>query len=328
MAKPAFTILRIAVGLLVLTVLIVKVGHAKPLERLASARPLFIFLAVAVVIVDGLVRVWNWTQLIRAMRLAPSVPYGRVLSVSWAGAFLGQVVPSTTGTDALRAMLAARVIGGPVSAHAAAIVMMNALSLIVGCVTGVGCALWFASAHDGRGVRLPALATFVAAIAAALACYWLLSRQRGLLLRLLRFMRGPWRRLRRPLRRFTHKLLVFERYHVNLLPIVGVAFLTLLTRAAMYALVALAVGVVLPFPAWVALVPAYLLSGIIPYSVAGYGGDQAAIVYMLTGFGASAAGSLVFALIVPIMTMIYNMLGGLPIVAGRIDTRFRLPASN
>jgi uncharacterized membrane protein YbhN (UPF0104 family) len=75
-------------------------------------------------------------------------------------------------------------------------------------------------------------------------------------------------------------------------------------------------------------VPAYLLSGIIPYSVAGYGGDQAAIVYMLTGFGADAAAALVFALIVPIITMTYNMLGGLPILAGRVDARFRLPASN
>jgi uncharacterized protein (TIRG00374 family) len=328
MPKSASTIFRIAIGLAVLAVLVLKVGHARPLERLSSARPMFILLAVVVVIADGLVRVWNWTQLIRAMRLAPKVPYGRVLSVSWAGAFLGQVVPSTAGTDAVRALLAARIIGGPASAHAAAIVMMNALSLVVGCVTGIGCALWFASAADGHGVRLLALATFLAALAAALVCYWLLSSQRGLLLRVLRWMRGPWRRLRRPVRRFTHKLLVFERYHVNLLPIVAVAFLTLLTRATMYALVGLAVGVALPFPAWVALVPAYLLSGIIPYSVAGYGGDQAAIVYMLTGFGADAAAALVFALIVPIITMTYNMLGGLPILAGRVDARFRLPASN
>jgi len=328
MPRSASKAIRIAIGLAVLAFLIVKVGHAKPLERLANARPLFILFAVVVVIIDGLVRTWNWTQLIRAMHLAPAVSYGRVLSVSWAGAFLGQVVPSTAGTDALRAVLAARVIGGPASAHAAAIVMMNALSLLVGCATGIGCALWLAYAHDGSGVRLPAVIAFVAAIGAAGICYWLLSAQRGLLLLILRRMRGPWRKLRRPLRRFTHKLLVFERYHVNLLPIVAVAFLTLVTRATMYAMVGLAVSVELPFPAWLALVPAYLLSGILPYSVAGYGGDQAAIVYMLTGFGANAAGALVFALIVPLMTMTYNMLGGVPILTGRIDSSSRLSASD
>ncbi len=328
MPRSASKAIRIAIGLAVLALLILKVGHAKPLERLATANPLFILCAVAVVIIDGMVRVWNWTQLIRAMRLAPAVRYGRVLSVAWAGAFLGQVVPSTAGTDALRAVIAARVIGGPASAHAAAIVMMNALSLIVGCTIGVGCALWLGSAQDGRGVRLLAVIAFVGAIAAAGVCYWLLSSQRGLLLHLLRRMRGPWRKLRRPVRRFTHKMLVFERYHVNLLPIVAVAFLTLITRATMYAMVGRAVAVEMPFPAWLALVPAYLLSGIIPYSVAGYGGDQAAIVYMLTGFGANAAGALVFALIVPIMTMTYNMLGGVPILMGRIDVRSRLSASD
>jgi hypothetical protein len=117
----------------------------------------------------------------------------------------------------------------------------------------------------------------------------------------------------RPARRFAHKMLVFERYHVNVAPIVVVAFLTLITRATVYAMVGLAVGVVLPFAAWLALVPAYTLAGLIPYSVSGYGGDQAAIVYMLTGFGASGAGALVFALIVAIMAMTYIIIGGLPI---------------
>ena len=288
-----FKAIRIAFGLAVLVLLVIKVGHAKPLERLAAAKPLFIMLAVVVVIIDGLVRVWNWTQLIRAMHLVPEVPYSRVVSISWAGGFLGQVVPSTAGTDAIRAMIAARTIGGPVSAHAAAIVMLNALSLVVGCTTGVACALWLAARGDGHGVRLLALVNFVGAIAVAATCYWLLRSQRGLLLRVLRRMHGPWRKLRRPIRRFAHKMLVFERFHVNLVPIVAVAFLT----------------------------------GLIPYSVSGYGGDQAAIVYMLTGFGASASGALVFALIVPIMAMTYNMIGGLPILFGRIDTRARLPAS-
>jgi uncharacterized membrane protein YbhN (UPF0104 family) len=251
-----------------------------------------------------------------------------VLSVSWAGAFLGQMVPSTAGTDAVRTVLAARTIGGHASAHAAAIVMLNALSLVVGCITGIGCALWLASSGSGHGVRLVALLCFAGAVTAAIGSYWLLSSQRGLLLRILRRMRGPLHKLRRPIRRFAHKMLVFERYHVDLLPIVAVAFLTLLTRATTYAMVGLAVGVVLPFPAWVALVPSYLLSALIPYSVGGYGGDQAAIVYMLTGLGATAGGSLVFALIVPVITMTYNMIGGLPILFGKIDARTRLPASS
>jgi hypothetical protein len=49
---------------------------------------------------------------------------------------------------------------------------------------------------------------------------------------------------------------------------------------------------------------------------------------MLTGFGASSGGALVFALIVAFTVMTYNMICGLSILFGMIDARARLPASN
>jgi uncharacterized membrane protein YbhN (UPF0104 family) len=304
-------LLRIAFALAMLSFLVVKIGHAKPLERLAAARPLFILFAVVVVIIDGMIRAWNWTQLIRAMQFDSRVRYAKVLSIYWACSFLGQFVPSTVGTDALRAMMASRKI---------------AMNLVAGCVAGLGCALWMALTARGQGVRPLAIVLFAGAIGAATCGYWLLRSQRGLLLSILRRMHGRGRKLRRGLRRFMHRLLVFERYDVRAAPVLAVAFVTQVTRASMYAFVGLAVGVVLPFPAWLALVPAYSLSGLIPYSVSGYGGDQAAIVYILTGFGAAGAAALAFALIVPLMTVTFNLLGGLNLLFGTVDGVARLPA--
>jgi uncharacterized membrane protein YbhN (UPF0104 family) len=305
-----FKVLRIALALGMLWYLVVKVGHAKPLERLAAASPRFILAAVAVVIVDGMIRAWNWTQLIRAMHFDSRVRYAKVLAIYWACSFLGQFVPSSVGTDALRAMMASRKIGGHVSGHGAAVVMLNAMNLTAGCVAGLACAAWMTLTERGQGVRGPAVILFACALAGFTVGYWLLRTQRGALLCVLRLMHGRWRKLRRGLRRFVHRLLVFERYDVSVTPVIAVAFVTQLTRATMYAMVGLAVGVVLPLPAWLALVPAYSLSGMIPYSVGGYGGDQAAIVYMVTGFGATAASALAFALIVPLMTVTFNLLGG------------------
>jgi uncharacterized membrane protein YbhN (UPF0104 family) len=158
---------------------------------------------------------------------------------------------------------------------------------------------------------------FAGVLAAATCGYWLLHRQRGLLLDVLRRVGPRGRKLRRGARRFMHRLLVFERYDVRVSPILAIAFVTQMTRATMYALVGLAVGVALPAPAWLALVPTYMLSGLIPYSVSGYGGDQAAIVYILTGFGAAAGTALAFALVVPLMTVTFNMLGGLNLLFDR-----------
>jgi glycosyltransferase 2 family protein len=316
-------VFRIALALGMLIFLVVKIGHTKPLQRLAMASPLYIALAIGIVIVDGLIRAWNWCQLVRAMHFGRPAPYRTLLSIYWSGSFLGQFVPSTVGTDALRAMIAARNVGGHASTHGAAVVMLNAISLASGCLAGLASGFWLASTGQAGALRLPAMALFAMALSAAVVGYVLLRSQRGLLLRLLRRMHGKWRKLRRGLRRFMHRLLIFERYDVKVTPIIAVAFFTLVTRASMYALVGLAVGVTLPFPAWLALVPAYSLSGLLPYNVSGYGGDQAAIVYILTGFGATGGDALAFALIVPLITVSFNMLGGLSVLFGGLSMNAR-----
>lgn len=322
-SPSAVRLIRIVLALVMLSFLVVKVGHNRPLERLANTRPLFIVLAVTLVIIDGLIRAWNWTQLVRAMHFGRPAPYRTLLTIYWSGSFLGQFVPSTVGTDALRAMIAARNVGGHPSTHGAAVVMLNAISLATGCLVGLLCAFWLAwSGHTG-GVRLPLRFLFAVAIAGAVIGYGLLRSQRGLLLRMLRRMRGRWRKSRRGLRRFMHRLLIFERYNVHAMPIIAVAVLTLATRAGMYALVGLSVGITLPFPAWLALVPAYSLSGLLPYNVSGYGGDQAAIVYVLTGLGVPGGEALAFALIVPLITVTFNMLGGLFLLLGGLEVRAR-----
>jgi uncharacterized membrane protein YbhN (UPF0104 family) len=185
------------------------------------------------------------------------------------------------------------------------------------------CAYWLASIGGAGELRPAAVALFAIAFGAAVVGYIVLRTQRGLILRVMRRMHGRWRKLRRGLRRFMHRLLVFERYHVGASPIIAVAFITLLTRATMYALVGMAVGVTLPFPAWVALVPAYSLSGLMPYNVSGYGGDQAAIVYILTGFGVGGGEALAFALVVPLITVTFNMLGGLAVMFGGLSASAR-----
>jgi uncharacterized protein (TIRG00374 family) len=306
----------IAIGMLGLLAL--KFRDARPFERLATAAPMFVLLALGVLAFDGMARALNWAQLIRAMRVAPRVRYGTVLRIYWAGGFMGQVIPSTVGTDALRAVMAARNIGGHPSAHAAAIVMLNAISLTAGCAGALACSAWLALVGHEK-LRLLTMAVYACAIGAAVIGYSLLHWQRGTALRLLRLLPGSLRKLRRGLRRFMHRILVFDRYRINLLPIFAIALVTLLTRAAIFPLVGLAVGLALPFAAWVALVPACTLSGLIPYSVGGFGGDQAAMVYVLTGNGANAGLALSFALIVPLIYMLANMLGGLSLLFGKLD---------
>jgi uncharacterized protein (TIRG00374 family) len=306
-----FKLVRFALVIAALAALLLKVGRADPLQRLAGAHVEFIAIAVVVVIIDGMVRAWNWRQLMRAMRIAPNVGYGMVLRLFLAGGFLGQAVPSTAGTDAVRAVLASRSFGGRVSEHAAAVVALNLISLMAGCTVGLAVAAWLFLTAPGHGVRPVAILLFAGALSAAVTAFWLVHRQRALLLCMLRLMGGPALKLRRGLRRFMHRLLVFERFHVSIAPILAVSFLTLAMRATIFALIGSSVGIVLPAGVWASLVPAIMLSSYIPYSIGGYGGDQAALVYLVTAFGISAGSALAFALILPLMALPLIMLGGL-----------------
>lgn len=316
--KP-FKLLRIVAALALLGWLVSRIGHTDLLERLRHAQLELMLLAFAVIVVDGLLRAWNWRQLLMAMRVAPQVPYGSLLSSFWSAAFLGQVVPSTAGTDALRTVFASRSVGGPLSSHAAAIVMLNGISLFAGCLAGLVCVpLLGLALHGSSGIRPPVALLFAAAVVGALALYMVLKYQRGFALLLLRRLRrGKARKLRRGLRRFMDKLLVFERSNARALPVFGIACLTLVTRSVAFMLVGAAVHVKLSLFAWLTLAPSIMLSGLVPYSVAGYGGDQAATVYFLTGFGTLPADALALALLMPLVPMFFNLLGAIPVLLGK-----------
>ncbi len=312
-----FKLVRFVLVITALAVLLLKVGRADPLQRLAGAHVGFIAMAVVVQIIDGMVRTWNWRQLICAMRIAPKVDYSMVLRLYWVGAFLGQTVPSVAGTDAVRAILASRSFGGRVSEHVAAVVALNVISLMAGCTVGLAVAAWLFLTAPGRGVRPIVILLFAGALTAAVTAFWSAQRQRALLVWALRLMRGPLLQLRRGLRRFTHRLLIFDRFPVPIASIFAVSFLTLAMRATIYSLIGSSVGIVLPAAVWASLVPAAMLSGYIPYSIGGYGGDQAALVYLVTAFGVSAGSALAFALILPLMAITFNILGGLFVLSNR-----------
>jgi len=316
-----FKLLRILAALALLGWLINRVGHTDLLERIRDARVELLLLALVIIVLDGLLRALNWRQLIVAMRLAPQVPYGKLLACFWSSSFLGQVIPSTAGTDALRVLSASRAIGGSMGAHAAAIVLLNAISLIAGCLIGLVCLPFLGLAQGGASGLRPAVAVlFGTAVLGAISVYLLVKYQRGFALRLLRKLRGrKGFKLRRGLRRFMGNLLVFDRYATRALPVFGVACLTLLTRSAAFAFAGAAVHLQLPVLAWLTLTPSIMLSGLVPYSVAGYGGDQAASVYFLTGFGALPAKALALALLMPLVPMSFNLLGAIPLLLGKIE---------
>lgn len=180
--------MRFALAIGILGLLVLKLNNAKPFERLAATKPIFVLLAISVLAIEDMARAWNWTKLIRGMYVAPRVGYGTVLRIYWMSGFLGQFVLAGVGTDALRAVMATRSIGGHPSAQGAAVVMLNVIGLTVSCAAALVCAAWLALAGHHQGVRMFEVVLYAGVIVAAVVGYWLLHWQRGAVLRLLRLM--------------------------------------------------------------------------------------------------------------------------------------------
>jgi uncharacterized membrane protein YbhN (UPF0104 family) len=118
--------------------------------------------------------------------------------------------------------------------------------------------------------------------------YLLLRHKRSWLLTILRWMPRWSFRLRRPLRRFIKSLLVFEETHVAFLPLLLTVLLAQIVVVSVFATVAAAIGVHIPFAVWMVIVPLVSLGGMIPASLSGFGADQAILIYLLAPFAVSA----------------------------------------
>src|SRR5690606_38405889 len=104
--------------------------------------------------------------------------------------------------------------------------------------------------------------------------YILLHKRRGLLLWMLRMSPRWGYRFRRPLRRFIDALLVFEKAHVSVLPVMGSAMLAQVLIVGVFAAVGAAIDVQVDWTVWMVVVPLMSLGGLIPASISGFGADQ------------------------------------------------------
>ena len=131
------SILRLVIAAGILYLIARHVGPEAIIQRLKQAQVSYLVGACALIVAYNFTRIWNWQQILRGLgiRTEPShVPEsGGLLFLGW---FSGTIIPSTAGTDALRAIFAAYLFRGDVAFHAGPIVTLNILGLFAGCCLG------------------------------------------------------------------------------------------------------------------------------------------------------------------------------------------------
>lgn len=302
--------MRLVVAALVLGLLLSQIDLADLAREFRTLDPRWLSVALAGCLLECVGKIYNWRQLLLGLRIRSAAEYSQVACPYFSGAFLGTVVPSTAGTDALRALLASQRLGGGIAPIAASVVTLNVLTLCVACFVGlIGITLLW---PKGRGVTMLEISAvlFAGVLLTGAAIYLLLRYQRGLLAAALRRIPPRGYRLRRLGRKFVDSLRVIERAHVPLGQILGVSMLSQLVRIGWIAALAAATGLLEPYSFWMFFAPLTALAGLVPASIAGFGSDQAAVVYALAPFGIAPAQAFVVSTLIAALNLLVNVVVG------------------
>lgn len=282
---------RAVLALAIVTWLAYRIGVFTVLDHIARADVALLILATLALATDGVMKAWNWQQLLDATVHDQTVRFPRVLKWHFAGGFLGAIVPSSASTDACRVYLGQRGLGGHAPSCAASVVTVNGLGWFSGCALGLlGMGLLAFSDMLPRLLG-PIALLFLFTLAALPLAYALLAAKRAALMRWVGRIGDRWHGLRKSLGKFLEALLVFEQAHVRFPTFLGISMLGMVAQCGMYALTAVAVGVELPFGVWMLLAPLTRIVALVPVSIADLGLIQAAHVSVLTLFGVAPAKS-------------------------------------
>jgi uncharacterized membrane protein YbhN (UPF0104 family) len=313
--KTVSHLFRVLIAAAIVAWLVSSAGTAQVLEQLTEVKALPVLLALLTMGFEVALRTQTWSLLLQATCPSRGVRYPHLLAAYVTSAMLGSFVPSSAGTDVIRAAMSHRMIGGHFLVHVACIVMQNALSFFAASLLGLaGLGLMWLK------IGLPSeLAPFVLPLCAIAAgvplAYIVVGARRAQVLIALRRIGRNWFRLRRSVRRFLSSVLVFERSRTDLGRVLLVSTMALLLQSLAYALTAKAIGVVLPLGAWILLPSVIAIAGLLPASFLGFGATQAANVYVITACGVPLAQSVALATLIAVVSLVLRAVsGGLALV--------------
>ena len=168
-------ILRAGIAGAVVLWLLWRVGPETILAAIRQADLLLLSLALAVLFAYQFAKAWSWLQLLRALGVRGSHEFRGVLECFFAGALFGAVVPSTAGTDAVRAVLVQRRFNTELAACIASVVVLNILSWVAACSLGLVAVASLVAAEGISAVALVIALLFLAVIGGAVSVYALLN---------------------------------------------------------------------------------------------------------------------------------------------------------
>ena len=321
MKRPVRVVLTLLVTGLCFAYLIWKIDLGRTLRVIADADPVYLFLALGIMVVTILPMAWRWQLLLRAKGVDDQIGWlTRAYFVSYAA---GQVLPTSVGGDAVRIFETARRHPGHGDTAAASVLLERAIG---GAATLMLAAVGFllAVGHYDVGAYLWIEGIFV--VATIVLAFLLFSRRARPLLRLARPVLAVFRLDRLVARVYA----AVHSYRDHAAVLLAVCAITLGVQAARVLAIWLsgkAVGIDLSPRPYYVMGPLLFLVMLVPFTVNGFAVRESFFVSFLGNLGVSpdqafAAGFLFF-----VVTLVMSLPGALILAwdGVRGSGRARLP---
>lgn len=291
-------IVRLAITAVILAILAMSIDMRESARAVSQIDPGYLAAVLALVAVDRSVMIFRWILMLRARSIAIST--GKAMELFLVSSFVGSFLPAGIGGDAARAYGLARDSATASDAVASVAVdrLLGVLSLVVMAVVGV-----IAWTPEGRSDwRLAG-----AIIALTLACgtvFWANE--------LLRWVIPDHRHERfvtRRLLKLADAVGRYRRHRGVLLHVMAWSIVVQVLRITQAYLLALGLGLAVPYAYFLLFMPLGLLVLLLPISISGFGVPQGAIVWLLRPMGVPDAQSFALSTLIVLTGLAGNIPG-------------------
>ena len=292
------TLIRLVITAAILAYLATRIDMAEAARAVAAIRGPHLLTVLGLVAIDRVVMVLRWILLLRASGIAiSSRDATRLFLVS---SFVGSFLPAGVGADAARAYGLAResTTGSEALASVAVDRLLGVLSLVV--MGAVGLMVWD---PGGRGDwRVAAAAVVVAG--ACVAVFWADQWLRWLV---------PAHRhegsVTRRVLRLSDAVSRYRNRRGVLVHVMAWSLMVQLLRITQAYILALGLGMTVPFSYFLLFMPIGLLMLLLPISISGFGLPQGVIVWLLRPTGVPDTSSFALSTLIVLTGLAGNLPG-------------------
>ena len=291
-------IVRLAITAAILAYLATTIDMAAAARATAAISPSHLMLVLLMVAIDRAVMILRWILLLRAS--GNPISTGNATRLFLVSSFVGSFLPAGIGADAARAYGLSRenTSGSEALASVAVDRLLGIVSLVLMAIIGV--IAW--TPEDPGDWRLPA--AILAALLACVGVFWANEWLRWII---------PARRhegfVTRRLLRLTDAVGRYRDRRGVLVHVLVWSIAVQLLRITQAYVLALGLGMTVPFTYFLLFMPLGLLMLLLPISISGFGLPQAMIVWLLQPMGVPDIQSLALSTLIVLTGLAGNLPG-------------------